>query len=123
MAWSEAPGRKDYYRLILYYLTPPGTEKVQVVSPGIQDFNWTGLPAGSQFAAQVVTVKGQTEAPSSTTTEWTCESHQVDLSYLSLGMYLSLSSHLPVTSSQFFSSPVLAAYVGSAIPSFWLSIS
>ncbi|KAL8179225.1 UNVERIFIED_CONTAM: hypothetical protein K2H54_061970, partial [Gekko kuhli] len=71
MAWSEAPGRKDFYRLLLYYLMPPGTGRVQVVGPGTQDFNWTGLPAGSQFAAQVVTVKGQTEAFSSTITEWT----------------------------------------------------
>ncbi|XP_048353842.1 receptor-type tyrosine-protein phosphatase V-like [Sphaerodactylus townsendi] len=71
MTWSEAPGGKDHYRLILYYLTPPGIERVQVVGPGTQDFNWTGLPAGSQFIVQVVTVKGQTEAPSSTITEWT----------------------------------------------------
>ncbi|XP_077191214.1 receptor-type tyrosine-protein phosphatase V-like isoform X2 [Paroedura picta] len=71
MAWSEAPGRKDFYRLILYYLMPPGMERVQVVGPGSQDFNWTGLPAGSQYAAQVVTVKGQMEAVSSFITEWT----------------------------------------------------
>ncbi|XP_060087100.1 receptor-type tyrosine-protein phosphatase V-like isoform X2 [Heteronotia binoei] len=70
-AWSEAPGCKDHYRLILYYLMPPGMERVQVVDPGTQDYNWTGLPAGSQFAVQVVTVKGQTEASSSTITEWT----------------------------------------------------
>ncbi|XP_054837704.1 receptor-type tyrosine-protein phosphatase V-like isoform X2 [Eublepharis macularius] len=70
-AWSEAPGGKDYYRLILYYLVSPGTERAQVVGPGTQDFIWTGLPSGSQFAVQVVTVKGQTEAPSSITTEWT----------------------------------------------------
>ncbi|XP_015280159.1 PREDICTED: receptor-type tyrosine-protein phosphatase V-like, partial [Gekko japonicus] len=71
MAWTEASGHKDFYRLILYYLMPPGTERVHVVGPGTQDFNWTGLPAGSQFAVQIVTVKGQTEAFSSTITEWT----------------------------------------------------
>lgn len=90
-AWSEAPGRKDHYRLMLYYLMPPGIERVQVVGPGTQDFYWTGLPAGSQFAVQVITVKGQTEAFSSIITEWTGESNRFDLSYLSLGMYLSLS--------------------------------
>ncbi|XP_053105141.1 receptor-type tyrosine-protein phosphatase V-like isoform X2 [Hemicordylus capensis] len=70
-AWAEPPGGRDHYRIILYSLEPPGTERIQVVGPGTQDFIWTGLPAGSQFAVQIITVKGKAEASSTTIVEWT----------------------------------------------------
>lgn len=72
-AWAEPLGGRDHYRIILHSLVPPGMERVQIVGPGTQDFIWTGLPAGSQFAVQVVTVKGQAQASSTTVVEWTCE--------------------------------------------------
>ncbi|XP_066480776.1 receptor-type tyrosine-protein phosphatase V-like [Tiliqua scincoides] len=71
IAWAEPPGGRDHYGIILHSLVPPGMERVQIVEPGIQDFTWTGLPAGSQFAVQVVTVKGQAQASSTTIVEWT----------------------------------------------------
>ncbi|XP_063000264.1 receptor-type tyrosine-protein phosphatase V-like isoform X2 [Elgaria multicarinata webbii] len=70
-AWAEPPGRRDHYRMILYSLVPPGLERVRKVGPGTQDFLWTGLPPGSQFALQVITVKGQAEASSTIAVEWT----------------------------------------------------
>ncbi|XP_061487825.1 receptor-type tyrosine-protein phosphatase V-like isoform X3 [Rhineura floridana] len=70
-SWGEPPGGKDHYRMVLYSLVPPGMERVHVVRPGTQDFLWTGLPSGSQFAVQIITVKGQAEAPSTIAVEWT----------------------------------------------------
>ncbi|XP_053249683.1 receptor-type tyrosine-protein phosphatase V-like isoform X1 [Podarcis raffonei] len=70
-AWGEPPGGRDHYRMVLYSLVPPGMERVRVVQPSTQDFLWTGLPSGSQFAVQVITVKGQAEAPSTIAVEWT----------------------------------------------------
>lgn len=76
-AWGEPPGGRDHYRMVLYSLVPPGMERVRVVQPSTQDFLWMGLPSGSQFAVQVITVKGQAEAPSTIAVEWTCESDRL----------------------------------------------
>ncbi|XP_042322212.1 receptor-type tyrosine-protein phosphatase V-like isoform X3 [Sceloporus undulatus] len=69
--WAKPPGGRDHYRMILYSLVPPGMERIHVVGPDTQDFLWTGLPAGSQFAVQVTAVKGQAEASSTIAVEWT----------------------------------------------------
>uniref|UniRef100_A0A803TZJ3 protein-tyrosine-phosphatase n=1 Tax=Anolis carolinensis TaxID=28377 RepID=A0A803TZJ3_ANOCA len=71
-AWAKPPGGRDHYRMILYSLLPPGMERVRDVGPDTQDFLWTGLPAGSQFAVQVTAVKGQAEASSTIAVAWTC---------------------------------------------------
>uniref|UniRef100_A0A6J0ST19 protein-tyrosine-phosphatase n=1 Tax=Pogona vitticeps TaxID=103695 RepID=A0A6J0ST19_9SAUR len=69
--WAEPPGGRDHYRMVLYSVVPPGMERVHVVKPGTQDFLWRELPAGSQFAVQVIAVKGQAEASSTIAVEWT----------------------------------------------------
>nr|XP_060628473.1 receptor-type tyrosine-protein phosphatase V-like isoform X1 [Anolis sagrei ordinatus] len=70
-AWAKPPGGRDHYRMILYSLLPPGLERIREVGPDSQDFLWTGLPAGSQFAVQVTAVKGQAEASSTIAVAWT----------------------------------------------------
>ncbi|XP_007430100.1 receptor-type tyrosine-protein phosphatase V-like [Python bivittatus] len=70
-AWVEPPGGRDHYRMILYSLDPPGMKRVRVIGPGVQNFLWTGLPAGSHFAVQVISVKGHSEASSTIAAEWT----------------------------------------------------
>ncbi|KAM6458140.1 receptor-type tyrosine-protein phosphatase V-like isoform 2-T2 [Liasis olivaceus] len=70
-AWAEPPGGRDHYRMILYSLDPPGMKRVHVIGPGVQNFLWTGLPAGSHFAVQVISVKGHSEASSTIAAEWT----------------------------------------------------
>ncbi|KAM3840465.1 LOW QUALITY PROTEIN: receptor-type tyrosine-protein phosphatase V-like [Vipera latastei] len=70
-SWTEPPGGRDHYRMILYSLDPPGMKRVRVIGPGVQDFLWTGLPAGGHFAVQVISVKGHAEASSTIAAEWT----------------------------------------------------
>ncbi|ETE69838.1 Receptor-type tyrosine-protein phosphatase V, partial [Ophiophagus hannah] len=70
-SWTEPPGGRDHYRMILYSLDPPGMKRVRVIGPGVQDFLWTDLPAGSHFAVQVISVKGHAEASSTIAAEWT----------------------------------------------------
>lgn len=77
-SWTEPPGGRDHYRMILYSLDPPGMKRVRVIGPGVQDFLWTGLPAGGHFAVQVISVKGHAEASSTIAAEWTCESGSLD---------------------------------------------
>ncbi|KAJ7331834.1 hypothetical protein JRQ81_014014 [Phrynocephalus forsythii] len=69
--WEEPPGGRNHYRMVLYSLVPPGMEQVHVVRPSSQDFLWTDLPAGSQFAVQVIAVKSQAEASSTIAIAWT----------------------------------------------------
>ncbi|XP_070795994.1 receptor-type tyrosine-protein phosphatase V-like [Pituophis catenifer annectens] len=70
-SWTEPPGGRDHYRMILYSLDPPGMKRVRVIGPGVQDFLWTDLPSGSHFAVQVISVKGHAEASSTIAAEWT----------------------------------------------------
>lgn len=76
-SWTEPPGGRDHYRMILYSLDPPGMKRVHVIGPSVQDFLWTDLPAGSHFAVQVISVKGHAEASSTIAAEWTCESYSL----------------------------------------------
>uniref|UniRef100_A0A8C6YDH4 protein-tyrosine-phosphatase n=1 Tax=Naja naja TaxID=35670 RepID=A0A8C6YDH4_NAJNA len=71
-SWTEPAGGRDHYRMILYSLDPPGMKRVRVIGPGVQDFLWTDLPAGSHFAVQVISIKGHAEASSTIAAEWTC---------------------------------------------------
>ncbi|KAG8131940.1 hypothetical protein E2320_009839, partial [Naja naja] len=70
-SWTEPAGGRDHYRMILYSLDPPGMKRVRVIGPGVQDFLWTDLPAGSHFAVQVISIKGHAEASSTIAAEWT----------------------------------------------------
>ncbi|NXO57208.1 PTPRV phosphatase, partial [Aramus guarauna] len=71
MYWNKPPGRRDHYRVILYSLSTQSRERVQTLSPDVQNISWTHLEAGSRFAVQVTAVKGSFEASSTNVTQWT----------------------------------------------------
>ncbi|NXI34294.1 PTPRV phosphatase, partial [Galbula dea] len=71
MCWSQPPGRRDHYHVILYRLSSQIMVRVQTLSPDAQNITLTHLEAGSRFAVQVTAVKGSTEASSTNVTQWT----------------------------------------------------
>lgn len=69
-SWTDAPGQKDGYRLVLYHLDSQGAVRNESVPGAVSTFLFNGLLPGSEYALRISTLAGARQA-STSTHQWT----------------------------------------------------
>uniref|UniRef100_A0A674J523 protein-tyrosine-phosphatase n=1 Tax=Terrapene triunguis TaxID=2587831 RepID=A0A674J523_9SAUR len=88
-SWTDAPGQKDGYRLVLYHLDSQGAVRNESVPGAVSTFLFDGLLAGSEYALRISTLAGVRQA-STSTHQWTAPTTPAALTLQSLGSSTSL---------------------------------
>ncbi|XP_074833342.1 receptor-type tyrosine-protein phosphatase V-like [Carettochelys insculpta] len=88
-AWTDAPGEKDGYRLVLYHLDSQEAVRNESVPRAVSAFLFEGLQAGREYALRVSTLAGARQA-STSTRQWTAPTAPAELTLRSLGSSTSL---------------------------------
>ncbi|XP_055966499.1 receptor-type tyrosine-protein phosphatase V-like [Sorex fumeus] len=70
-SWSAPPGGRDGFQLQLYSLRPLTLNTETRLEAGAQNFSWAQLPAGTEFLAQLRSLRGLDESSSANATGWT----------------------------------------------------
>ncbi|CAM4610594.1 receptor-type tyrosine-protein phosphatase V-like [Lepidochelys kempii] len=88
-SWTDAPGQKDGYRLVLYHLDSQGAVRNESVPGAISTFLFNGLLPGSEYALRISTLAGARQA-STSAHQWTAPTAPAALTLQSLGSSTSL---------------------------------
>lgn len=71
--WSPPPGYRDGFQLQLYSLQSLTLHTQARLEAGALNFSWVQLPRGSEFLAQLRSLRGPDKSRSANATGWTRE--------------------------------------------------